>query len=105
MSLWGHYVLAEDVPAEDVLGKDMKSTQGHKVLARMSLCGHHVPNKDVPVEDVLDGDVPVKDMSIDDTMSLDGCPCVDIMSSTGTSSAKDIMSTQGLYVLDEEVLV
>ena len=71
MSLWGHHVLAKDVPVEDVLdgdvlGKDIKSTQGHKLLARMSLCGHHVSNKDVPVEDV-----PGKDI-----MSARGRPCV-----------------------------
>ena len=91
----------EDVPAEDVLNgdvpvedikspsrtsllrmslcrhkvpvEDMTSAQGHNVLGRMFLCRHHVPDEDVPVEDILDGDVPVKDMSVEDMMSLDGC--------------------------------
>ncbi len=83
----GDTMSLEDVLDGDDLGKDIKSTQGHKLLARMSLCGHHVPNKDVPVEDVLDGDVPVKHMSVEDMMSLEGCPCGDTVSLPGTSLA------------------
>ena len=66
--------------------------QGHYVLGRMSLCGHHVP------DDVLNGDLHIEDMSIEDMVSLDGCPCGDTMSlsrtspprtsSTGMSSAR-----------------
>ena len=85
-SLCGHHVLDGDVLDEDVLGKDITSTQGHKVIARMSLCGYHIPNKEVPVEDVFDGNVPVKDMSVEDMMSLDGCPRADTMSLPRTSS-------------------
>ncbi len=63
MSLWGHHVLAEDVLEGDVLGKDIKSPCGHRVLDgdvidRDILLGkdimstHGRPQADVPVEDI-----------------------------------------------------
>ena len=106
MSLWGHHVLAEDVPAEDILDRDvlgkvdMKSTQGHKVLARMSLCGHQVPNKDVPVEDIMSA----RGHDVLGRMSLCGHHVPDGTSLDGDVLGKDIKSLCGHHALDGDVL-